>query len=81
MAPVKVSAKSGYWLARTPAEVTIGEVIRAVDGPLASMRGEAPEDLDYDGAAEHLRTPGRAASARAGVASSGGTTHASRFRH
>ena len=28
----------------------------AVDGPLASVRGEAPEDLDYDGAAEHLQT-------------------------
>ena len=25
-----------------------------MDGPLASVRGEAPEDLDYDGAAEHL---------------------------
>ncbi len=31
-------------------------MIRAVDGPLASVRGEAPEDLAYDGAAEHLRT-------------------------
>ena len=49
-------ADGGYWLARTPDEVTIGEVIRAVDGPLASVRGEAPEDLDYDGAAEHLQT-------------------------
>ena len=27
-----------------------------MDGPLASVRGEAPEDLDYDGAAEHLQT-------------------------
>ena len=26
-----------------------------MDGPLASVRGEAPEDLDYDGAAEHLK--------------------------
>ena len=34
----------------------MGEVIRAVDGPLASVRGEAPEDLSYEGAAEHLRT-------------------------
>ena len=49
-------AEGGYWLARTPGEVSIGEVIRAVDGPLASVRGEAPEDLDYDGAAEHLQT-------------------------
>ena len=49
-------AEGGYWLARTPGEVSIGEVIRAVDGPLASVRGEAPEDLAYDGAAEHLQT-------------------------
>ena len=46
----------GYWLARSPDQVYIGEVIRAVDGPLASVRGEAPEDLAYEGAAEHLRT-------------------------
>jgi Rrf2 family protein len=48
-------AEGGYWLARTPDKVTVGEVIRAVDGPLASVRGEAPEDLDYEGAAEHLQ--------------------------
>ena len=49
-------AEGGYWLARKPEEITLGEVIRAVDGPLASVRGEAPEDLTYNGAAEHLRT-------------------------
>ena len=49
-------AEGGYWLARDPATVTVGEVIRAVDGPLASVRGEAPEDVAYNGAAEHLRT-------------------------
>jgi Rrf2 family protein len=49
-------AEGGYWLAREPGEVTLGEVIRAVDGPLASVRGEAPEDVDYGGAAEHLQT-------------------------
>jgi Rrf2 family protein len=49
-------ADGGYWLARGPDEVTIGEVIRAVDGPLASVRGEAPEDLAYDGAAASLQT-------------------------
>ena len=45
-------ADGGYWLARPPDEVTIGEVIRAVEGPLASVRGEPPEDVDYHGAAE-----------------------------
>ena len=49
-------AEGGYWLARAADEVTLGEVIRAVDGPLASVRGEAPEDLAYNGAAENLRT-------------------------
>ena len=49
-------AEGGYWLARAPSAVTVGEVIRAVDGPLASVRGEAPEDVAYEGAAENLRT-------------------------
>jgi Rrf2 family protein len=49
-------AEGGYWLARPAGQVTVGEVIRAVDGPLASVRGEAPEDVAYEGAAEHLRT-------------------------
>ena len=49
-------AEGGYWLARSADSISVGEVIRAVDGPLASVRGEAPEDLDYDGAAENLKT-------------------------
>jgi Rrf2 family protein len=49
-------AEGGYWLARGADSIYVGEVIRAVDGPLASVRGEAPEDLAYDGAAEHLKT-------------------------
>ena len=48
-------AEGGYWLARGPDSISVGEVIRAVDGPLASVRGEAPENLDYDGAAENLQ--------------------------
>lgn len=49
-------AEGGYWLARPASEVTLGEIIRAVEGPLASVRGEPPEDVNYTGAAEHLRT-------------------------
>jgi Rrf2 family protein len=45
----------GYWLARPPEEISLAEVIRAVDGPLASVRGERPEALSYDGAATRLR--------------------------
>ncbi len=45
----------GSELARPAGEVTLGEVIRAVDGPLASVRSEAPEDLSYTGSAVPLR--------------------------
>ena len=47
--------EGGYRLARPASEISLGEVIRAVDGPLASVRGEAPEDLAYDGSAAALR--------------------------
>ncbi|MDX6652513.1 MAG: hypothetical protein QOG09_697 [Solirubrobacterales bacterium] len=46
----------GYWLAKPASEITVAEVIRAVEGPLASVRGERPESLDYHGAAEPLQT-------------------------
>jgi Rrf2 family protein len=49
-------AEGGYRLARSAGDVTLGEVIRAVEGPLASVRGEPPESVSYDGAAEHLKT-------------------------
>ena len=45
----------GYRLARPPAEVSVADVIRAVDGPLAAVRGEAPEDVTYAGAAAPLQ--------------------------
>ncbi len=48
--------EGGYRLGRPASEIALGEVIRAVDGPLASVRGEAPEDLSYSGAADSLQT-------------------------
>jgi Rrf2 family protein len=45
----------GYWLARPAATVSVAEVIRAVDGPLAWVRGVRPEDLEYAGAARSLQ--------------------------
>ena len=45
----------GYWLARTPDDITLAEIIRSVEGPLASVRGERPEDLEYSGDALHLK--------------------------
>ena len=47
-------ADGGYALAVPAAEVTVADVIRAVDGPLASVRGERPEHVSYLGAAEPL---------------------------
>jgi len=45
----------GYWLARAPERITLADVIRAMDGPLAHVRGEAPESLTYAGTAAPLR--------------------------
>ena len=47
--------EGGYWLARPADEITLADVMRAVEGPLASVRGESPEDLEYIGAAEQLQ--------------------------
>jgi Rrf2 family protein len=47
-------ADGGYALARPAAEITIGAVIRVVDGPLAEVRGLRPNETTYSGVAEHL---------------------------
>jgi len=47
-------AVGGYWLAKEPKEVTVADIIRAVDGPLATVRGQRPEDIAYQGTAEPL---------------------------
>jgi Rrf2 family protein len=46
--------EGGYWLSKPADEITVADVIRAVEGPLASVRGESPESLDYRGSAEAL---------------------------
>lgn len=45
----------GYRLGRPAAEITVADVMRALDGPLAEVRGLRPEAASYVGAAEHLR--------------------------
>jgi Rrf2 family protein len=47
-------ASGGYWLAHPPDEITLADVIRAVEGPLANVRGEWPEAVEYGGAAKAL---------------------------
>jgi Rrf2 family protein len=47
-------ADGGYWMARDPAEVSVADIIRAVEGPLADVRGDAPEHLAYEGPAKPL---------------------------
>lgn len=44
----------GYRLARAAREITIADIIRAVDGPLATVRGGKPEDAEYPGVASQL---------------------------
>jgi Rrf2 family protein len=45
----------GYLLARSPAEIALADVVRAVDGPLANVAGTKPNALEYHGSAEQLR--------------------------
>lgn len=52
----KRGSDGGFVLARTPAEITIADVLRAVDGPLAEVRGLRPEQAVYHGSAAHLNT-------------------------
>lgn len=52
----RMGAMGGYVLARPAADICVGEVIRAVDGPLAEVRGERPQATSYEGAAANLRT-------------------------
>ncbi|CAN5581022.1 RrF2 family transcriptional regulator [soil metagenome] len=47
-------ADGGYALAKPASEISIGAVIRAVDGPLAEVRGLRPDEMNYSGLAEHL---------------------------
>jgi Rrf2 family protein len=48
-------ADGGYRLARPAPEITIADVIRAVEGPIASVRGARPDEVSYVGSAEALR--------------------------
>ncbi len=47
--------EGGYWLARPAEEVTLADIIRAVEGPLVGVRGQRPEEIEYIGSAEALQ--------------------------
>lgn len=47
--------EGGYWLANPANEVTLAQVIRAVEGPLVGIRGQRPEEIAYNGSAEPLQ--------------------------
>lgn len=48
-------AHGGYRLSRPASEISVADVFRAVDGPLAEVRGDRPEASSYVGPAESLR--------------------------
>ncbi len=48
-------AEGGYWLARPAEEIKLADVLRAVEGPLANVRGSRPEAVPYVGPAARLQ--------------------------
>lgn len=47
--------EGGYALARPVDEISVADVIRAVEGPIATVRGARPEDVEYVGTAVALQ--------------------------
>jgi Rrf2 family protein len=47
--------EGGYWLARPADEISLAEVVRAVEGPIANVRGIGPQEVEYAGPAGPLR--------------------------
>lgn len=48
-------AEGGYRLARPAEQISVADVIRAVEGPIATVRGMRPEEVQYGGHAASLR--------------------------
>ncbi len=48
-------AKGGYWLAKPADEVTVADIVRAVEGPIANVQSNPPESIEYSGNAQHMQ--------------------------
>ena len=48
-------AEGGYWLSLPPEDISLADVIRAVEGPIANVRGQRPELVEYSGPAAPLQ--------------------------
>jgi Rrf2 family protein len=48
-------AEGGYWLAADATAISVADIIRAVEGPLADVHGTPPEQVDYRGPAAGLQ--------------------------
>ena len=48
-------SEGGYWLGKPAGQISIAEIIRAVEGPLATVRGESPDSLEYSNGAADLK--------------------------
>jgi Rrf2 family protein len=48
-------AGGGYWLSQPPEKIAVADVMRAVEGPLATVHSSRPETLEYEGLAEPLQ--------------------------
>src|SRR5438270_11302025 len=47
--------EGGYWLARPADELNLAQVIPAVEGPPAGIRGQRPEEVEYVGSPTALQ--------------------------
>lgn len=48
-------ARGGYTLSRAPVEISVADVVRAIDGPLAGVRGAPPEQIEYPASSRHIQ--------------------------
>jgi Rrf2 family protein len=48
-------AKGGYWLAKPADEVSVADIVRAVEGPIAHVQSTPPEAIEYSGNSESLQ--------------------------